>query len=182
MKTDTSKTKNTTPTKFHIRPASSAYDIETIRTLFCEYNQAIGISLDYQNFETELLTLPGQYAAPSGALLIAETSQDNIAAGCIALRPINTDIVEIKRLYVRPRYRGAKLGQKLIYYAIQAAANKNYSHIRLDTLERMKTATSIYKSIGFQDIKPYNDSPHDDTRYMELCIENATYINKFDKI
>jgi putative acetyltransferase len=148
-----------------IRQAVSAEDVETARELFREYEKSIGISLCFQNFAEEVATLPGVYAPPSGRLLIAFASGQ--AGGCVALRKIGDGIAEMKRLYVRPAHRGTGLGRKLAEAALAEAGAAGYRTVRLDTLATMKEAQSLYLSMGFTDIPPYNDHPIEGTRFME---------------
>ncbi len=145
--------------------------IEEIKQLFIEYSQSLGVNLDFQNFETELNTLPGKYIPPSGALILALV--DGKAAGCVALRKMDDDICEMKRLYVRNDYRGLGIGNKLISMIIEEAGKLNYSYMRLDTLPTMKKAQELYKSYGFYDIEPYVYNPVTGTRFLELCLGDA---------
>lgn len=145
--------------------------IEEIKQLFIEYSQSLGVNLDFQNFETELNTLPGKYIPPSGALILALV--DGKAAGCVALRKMDDDICEMKRLYVRNDYRGLGIGNKLISMIIEEAGKLNYSYMRLDTLPTMKRAQELYKSYGFYDIEPYVYNPVTGTRFLELCLGDA---------
>ena len=145
--------------------------IEEIKQLFIEYSQSLGVNLDFQNFETELNTLPGKYIPPNGALILALV--DGKAAGCVALRKMDNDICEMKRLYVRNDYRGLGIGNTLISMIIEEAGKLNYSYMRLDTLPTMKRAQELYKSYGFYDIEPYVYNPVTGTRFLELNIRNA---------
>lgn len=143
--------------------------IEEIRKLFLEYARSLEIDLDFQDFETELNTLPGKYQPPDGALILALV--EGREAGCIALRKISKDICEMKRLYVRDEYRGLGLGKTLVGMIIDEAVNKNYQYMRLDTLPTMKSAQSLYLSFGFYDIEPYVYNPIQGTRFMELKLK-----------
>ena len=147
--------------------------IEEIKELFLEYAQTLDIDLSFQDFETELKTLPGKYGKPDGALIIALV--DNKVAGCVALRKLSADICEMKRLYVRDNYRGLGLGKKLISMIIEEAKSLSYSHIRLDTLPNMKKAQDLYSSFCFYDIEPYVYNPILGTRYMELKLNNILF-------
>lgn len=140
--------------------------IEVIRKLFLEYARSLEIDLDFQDFKTELSTLPGKYQPPDGALILALV--EGKEAGCIALRKISKDICEMKRLYIREEYRGLGLGKKLVGMIIDEAVNKNYQYMRLDTLPTMKSAQSLYLSFGFYDIEPYVYNPIQGARFMEL--------------
>ena len=142
-------------------------DVELARTLFKEYEQSIGVSLCFQNFDQELANLPGDYAPPSGRLLLMRAS-DQIA-GCIALRKVDDDTCEMKRLYLRPEFRGKGLGKPIVDRIVHEARAIGYSKMRLDTMPgRMDQAIKLYRSIGFKEIPAYYDSPFTDTLYMEL--------------
>ncbi len=147
--------------------------IEEIRKLFLEYARSLEIDLDFQDFETELNTLPGKYQPPDGALILALV--EGREAGCIALRKISKDICEMKRLYVRDEYRGLGLGKKLVGMIIDEAMNNNYQYMRLDTLPTMKSAQSLYLSFGFYDIEPYVYNPIQGTRFMELKLKKIDW-------
>lgn len=140
--------------------------LNDVRELFSEYEQSLDIDLDFQNFAAELQSLPGKYAPPEGALVLAGVNGQ--AAGCIALRKISEDICEMKRLYVRDTYRGCGLGRKLAALILEEAKRLGYSHIRLDTLDTMKPAQGLYLSQGFYDIEPYVYNPVKGARFMEL--------------
>ena len=147
--------------------AVSAADIAVARTLFKEYEQSIGVSLCFQNFDQELANLPGDYAPPSGRLLLVRV--DDQIAGCIALRKLDDSTSEMKRLYLRPESRGRGLGKPIVQTLIHEAKLIGYSKIRLDTIPgRMDQAINLYRSIGFKEIPAYYDTPFDDTLYMEL--------------
>jgi len=149
--------------------AQSAADIEIARELFKEYAAALNISLCFQNFDQEVTGLPGSYAPPAGRLLLAVQGED--VAGCIALRPLADNACEMKRLYVRPQFRGAGLGNKLVAALIDAAREIGYQHMRLDTLPgRMDRAIALYRSIGFQEIPPYYHNPVAGALFMELAL------------
>ena len=148
--------------------ANTHEDIEQARTLFNEYASGLGISLCFQNFDRELENLPGDYAPPDGRLLLA-TDDDNQIAGCIAMRKLTPGICEMKRLFVRPAYRGTGLGRVLVDSIIDEARKLGYTHMRLDTLPgRMDKAIALYSSIGFVDIDPYYENPVEGARFMEL--------------
>ena len=149
--------------------------IEEIKQLFIEYSQSLGVDLDFQNFEKELNTLPGKYVPPAGALILALV--DGRAAGCIALRKVDDDICEMKRLYVRNDYRGLGIGNKLISMIIKEASKLNYSYMRLDTLPTMKKAQELYKSYGFYDIEPYVYNPVIGTKFLEINLKEAQCLN-----
>lgn len=148
-----------------LRLAVSAGEVEAARTLFREYEKSIGISLCFQNFPEEVATLPGAYAPPDGRLLLAFVGSE--VAGCVALRKIGDGVAEMKRLYVRPAYRGTGLGRKLAEAVLHEAKAIDYRALRLDTLATMKEAQALYLSMGFTDIPAYNDHPVAGTRFME---------------
>ncbi|HEX6716352.1 MAG TPA: GNAT family N-acetyltransferase [Pyrinomonadaceae bacterium] len=149
--------------------ANTPEDIEHARTLFEEYAAGLGISLCFQNFDKELKNLPGDYAAPDGRLLLAK-HHDQIA-GCVALRKIGPSLCEMKRLFVRPDYRGTGLGRVLVESIIDEARKLGYTHMRLDTLPgRMDKAIALYRSIGFTEIEPYYRNPVDGAKFMELSL------------
>jgi putative acetyltransferase len=150
------------------RKAASPADMETARALFVEYQEALGISLCFQNFDAELAGLPGAYAAPEGRLLLAFA--DARPAGCVALRKLDDGICEMKRLWVRPAFRGARLGRRLVEAVLAEARAAGYRAVRLDTLPSMREAQALYVSLGFIDIPPYNDHPIAGTRFMELAL------------
>jgi ribosomal protein S18 acetylase RimI-like enzyme len=148
-----------------LRFAASVEEIDTARELFLEYEKGLGISLCFQDFAEEVATLPGDYAPPGGRLLLAIV--EGQPAGCVALRNIGEGFAEMKRLYVRPAFRGMKLGRKLTEAVLAEARSIGYRAVRLDTLATMKEAQSLYLSMGFADIPPYNDHPIAGTRFME---------------
>lgn len=149
--------------------ATSPGQMEEIRTLFLEYEKGLGISLCFQNFGEELRTLPGAYAPPSGALLLAMEGAQ--VAGCCALRTVMREpferAAELKRLYVRPDFRGRGIARQLVLEIIKEASDKGYRTLLLDTLETMKEAQGLYLALGFEDIPPYYPNPIAGTRYMK---------------
>src|SRR5262245_56678006 len=158
-----------------IAPPADAADHEAIKSLFVEYAGALGFSLAYQDFETELADFPGKYAPPGGALLLARA--DGAAAGAVALRQLEPQICEMKRLYVRPVYRGLRtseglsIGRALAVGIVARARALNYRRLRLDTIAgKMDAAVRLYRSMGFVDIPPYYPSAVPDTAYMELVL------------
>ena len=152
-----------------IRRAQSPEDIEHARELFREYAAWLEIDLCFQNFEQELVELPGEYAPPNGRLFLA--SRDTGIAGCVALRKIGEGICEIKRLFVRPEFRGQGLGRKLAEAMIQEARQLGYARMRLDTLPpKMNDAIGLYRSLGFVEIEPYYNNPVPGAKFMELSL------------
>ena len=151
-----------------LRQATSPWDLETARTLFVEYQKALGVSLCFQNFDAEVASLPGAYAQPEGRLLLAFVGDQ--PAGCVALRKLEDGICEMKRLWVRPAFRGTRLGRRLAEAVLSEARAAGYRAVRLDTLPSMREAQALYVSLGFVDILPYNDHPIEGTRFMEALL------------
>jgi ribosomal protein S18 acetylase RimI-like enzyme len=141
--------------------------IAAVRELFLEYANSLGFSLCFQSFDQELAALPGDYAPPHGRLLIATGNSQ--PAGCVALHRLDRDICEMKRLYVRPQFRGKGLGRGLAERVIAEARQIGYEYLRLDTVEPvMKTAVKMYRQLGFREIPPYRQNPITGALYMEL--------------
>lgn len=138
----------------------------TVRSLFEEYAASLDTDLCFQGFAEELAGLPGDYAPPGGRLLLA--LKDGQTAGCIALRPLNTGVCEMKRLYVRPAFRAHGIGRALVDRLIHEARSAGYQHLRLDTLPSMTGAQALYRRLGFREIAPYYDSPVEGTVFLEL--------------
>src|SRR5258708_4635399 len=147
--------------------AHSADDIEHARKLFREYEAWLEIDLCFQNFEKELAQLPGEYAPPDARLLLAV--ENGKVAGCVALRKIGDGICEIKRLFLRPQFRGKGLGRQLAERIIAEAKQIGYERTRLDTLPpRMNDAIALYRSLGFKEIEAYYNNPVPGAKFMEL--------------
>ncbi len=150
-----------------IKPAYRALD--EIRVLFQEYAHALEVDLCFQDFNQELDTLPGKYAEPDGRLYLAYV--DDKVAGCVALRRYDENQAELKRLYIRNGYRGLGISKVLINQIINDAKAIGYTNILLDTLNTMKPAMNLYKSLGFKEIKSYYDNPLEDVCYFNLDIK-----------
>jgi putative acetyltransferase len=147
--------------------ADSPAQIAKARELFLEYAQSLGFSLCFQNFDSELAGLPGDYAPPEGRLLLAE--YDGQLAACAALHKLGSGICEMKRLYLRPPFRGKGLGRILAERIITEARQAGYHRMRLDTVEPvMKDAVAMYRKLGFKEIAPYRANPIAGAKYMEL--------------
>ena len=154
-----------------IARAESPDQIDQVRSLFLEYERFLRVKLCFQSFEAELTGLPGNYAPPAGALLLAMDGPR--PAGCAALRKFGDGIGEMKRLFVRPEYRGRGLGRALAMRVLDEATAAGYAGIRLDTLARLKEAGRLYQSLGFKQIKPYYPNPLEDVVYWELALARA---------
>jgi len=151
--------------------ASSTEEIQQARRLFEEYAAWLGINLCFQNFDKELAGLPGDYAPPSGRLFLADEGDE--VMGCVALRKIGDHVGEMKRLYVRPAFRGRGLGRTLTEKLIAEARSIGYQRIRLDTLPgKMEQAVALYRSLGFHEIAPYYQNPVAGATFMELDLSD----------
>ena len=148
-----------------IREATSHEDLAEVHQLFLAYAKSLGISLCFQNFEQELAGLPGAYAPPAGCLLLAEF--DGAAGGCVALRPLQNQACEMKRLFISPDFRGTGSGRMLALAIVSKAKSLGYATIRLDTLPSMVAAIQMYESLGFQRIEPYYDNPVPGALFLE---------------
>jgi putative acetyltransferase len=149
--------------------ASSPAQIAQVRELFLEYAKSLGFSLCFQSFDQELAGLPGDYSPPDGRLLIAEYEGE--VAGCVALHKLEPGICEMKRLYLRPAFRGKGLGRRLAETILNEARSIGYQSLRLDTVERvMRDAVGLYRALGFREIAPYRANPMEGTLYMELVL------------
>jgi putative acetyltransferase len=143
-----------------------ASEADEVRALFREYQAELGVDLCFQGFDRELADLPGEYGPPHGSLLVA--SVDGTLAGCVALRRLGDGVCEMKRLYVRPAFRGQRVGRALAESVIAAARERGYRRMRLDTLPSMAEASALYRSLGFTEIEPYYRNPVPGARFLEL--------------
>lgn len=141
----------------HIKNAESTEFIPLVRELFVEHSESSGAGFCFRGFEEELATLPGSYARPTGRLFVA--LENKRAAGCVALRRIDGHVCEMKRLYVRPEYRGKGVGRELIDTLMNSAREIGYARMRLDTLPSMVQAIVLYRRLGFREIPPYGANP-----------------------
>jgi putative acetyltransferase len=151
-----------------LSPAGDA-DLPAVRQLLSAYAGSLGFPLDFQDFEHELAGLPGSYAPPRGALLVARI--DGAAAGCVALRPHEDEICELKRLYIEPEHRGLGLGRLLTAAIVAEARRLGYRRMRLDTTPGMAAAQALYEQLGFREIPPYRTNPIAGARFLELELE-----------
>ena len=151
---------------------SSAAEMETVREIFREYAATLGVDLAFQDFEAELASLPGDYAAPRGHLLLAQV--DGAIAGCCALRPLDAadypNASEMKRLYVRKAFRGFGLGRELAEAMLDQARRAGYACVLLDTLDGMESARALYTDLGFEEIPPYYHNPIAGSHYLKADV------------
>jgi len=168
------------------------HEMEAVRAIFRDYAASLAIDLGFQNFEEELAELPGEYADPRGALLLALVDPAHIedaagrdtptlvrpggavahVAGCCALRPLDSadyaNAAEMKRLYVRPGFRGLGLGRQLAEAILDAARGAGYSCVLLDTLDDMESARALYEDLGFVEVPPYYHNPVAGAHYLKV--------------
>ena len=177
MKSELSRPAPSAINRISFTQAESPSQLAQVRELFLEYAKSLGFSLCFQNFDKELAALPGDYAPPQGRLLLAE--YENQLAGCVALHRIasggssevchGSEICEMKRLYLRPQFRGKGLGRALADRIIAEARQIGYRRMRLDTVEPvMRDAVAMYRRLGFKEIAPYCENPMAGALYMEL--------------
>ena len=145
--------------------AGTDHDFELGKDLIRQYADSLHIDLSFQDFATELITLHKQYNKPRGALLLAYYNK--LTIGCAAMRELNTETAELKRMFVQPEFRKHKIGQRLLELIIGIAKEFNYHTIRLDTLPGMTQAQTLYRAFGFYEIPAYRYNPDKGTVYME---------------
>lgn len=155
--------------KIELITPRTAGELETTREILREYADGLGVDLCFQQFDVELASLPGDYAAPRGVLLVAMV--DGVVAGCCGLRPFDgsdyPDAAEMKRLYVRKAFRSLGLGRQLAEAVLDAARQAGYACVLLDTLDDMEAARALYEELGFQDIPPYYHNPIAGAHYLK---------------
>lgn len=149
-----------------IRPVISPDDLDAARRLFREYVTGLDFALDFQDFEDEMDALPGPYAAPDGAILLAEVNETPV--GVVAVKPLDEEgVCEMKRLYVRPEHRTQGIGHALGKAILNTARDLGYDVMRLDTVESMTAARALYRSLGFEERSAYYHNPLPNVVYME---------------
>jgi ribosomal protein S18 acetylase RimI-like enzyme len=151
---------------------ATASEMEEVRQIFRQYSASLNIDLCFQNFASELSGLPGEYAAPRGGLLLARVGED--IAGCCAVRPLDAvdyvNACEMKRLYVRPEFRGLRLGRMLAEAIMDLARMAGYDCILLDTLDDMEAARALYEELGFEEVPPYYHNPIAGAHYLKAML------------
>ena len=152
-----------------ILDAVAEAQVAEARRLFEEYAASLDVDLCFQGFAQELATLPGKYSPPEGRLLLAV--EEGKPAGCVALRPFGSGVCEMKRLYVRPEFRGTGIGRRLVEQIIAEARSAGYERIRLDSLSSMTSAIALYRQFGFRDIPSYRDNPIQGSLFLELPLD-----------
>jgi ribosomal protein S18 acetylase RimI-like enzyme len=151
-----------------IREAVIPDELPLIRELFREYEASLNVDLCFQGFEEEMAGLPGKYGRPAGGLWLAFFGEE--LAGCIAMRPLDAQRAEMKRLFVRPAFRGSGVGRKLADHVLREAAKSGYRHVCLDTLPSMTGAIALYRSLRFTEIDPYYSNPVKGALFMERSV------------
>jgi putative acetyltransferase len=158
------------PEQLTIVPAESPVQLDAVRELLLEYWKNRNLEMYVFNFDQELAGLPGDYAPPEGRLFLAHW--DNEPAGCVALRKLEPDICEMKRLYLRPKFRGKGIGRSLAEFIINESRKLGYARIRLDTIQsNMQEAIALYRQLGFAEIAAYRMNPLPGVVFMELVLE-----------
>ncbi len=141
-------------------------DAAAVRRLFADYAASLEVDLGFQSFDDEVATLPGRYAPPRGAMLVARV--DGEAIGCVGVRALDPETCELKRLFVVPAHRGGGTGLRLLEGAVSEARRLGYRRLRLDTIPGMERAQAMYERFGFREIDAYTENPIAGTRYLEL--------------
>lgn len=159
-----------------IQDADAPEFVEIVRTLFREYESTLNVNLCFQGFEKELANLPGEYAWPSGRLFLAFEGDE--AVGCGAFRKLESDVCEMKRLFVRRKYQGKAIGSALARALIEGAQAVGYARMRLDTMPTMEKAIALYRSLGFQEIVAYRFNPVPGSLFFELQLSKANLSQK----
>lgn len=149
-----------------IEYVNSKKELKIVRELFMEYADSLNFNLEFQDFKSELKNLPGDYAQPSGCLLLAY--DDDLLCGCVALRKFRDKACEMKRLYIKPCCRGKGIGKALAIRVIEEAYKKGYKKMVLDTIDTMQAAIALYRGLGFKEIKPYRENPVPGARFFKL--------------
>jgi ribosomal protein S18 acetylase RimI-like enzyme len=157
---------NKTKAKYLVAESDQRLDI--VKELFMEYARSLEFNLGFQDFEEEIAEMPGHYGPPDGCILLA--LYDDVPAGCVALRKLEKGICEMKRLYVKPEFRGRGIGKRLSKMIIAEAKRIGYDKMRLDTLSSMTEANAIYRNLGFHDIEPYRYNPFNHAIFLEKDI------------
>lgn len=155
---------------YRIISARSKDDLDVTKELFYEYTAWLDLDLSFQSFAAELATFPGKYAPPTGELLLARNAQRD-PIGCVALRGLSSDVCEMKRLFVKDSAKGLGVGKALVQALIDAARNRGYKFMRLDSLSKMTAALRLYRSVGFTEIPAYYETPLQDTIFLELDLD-----------
>ena len=155
-----------------LRTPSTPAELDAVRDIVREYASTLGVDLCFQGFDAELAQLPGDYAEPRGALLVAVV--EGAVAGCCALRPLDTadypNASEMKRLFVRKAFRGFGLGRELAEAMLDRARQAGYACVLLDTLDDMESARALYTDLGFEEIPPYYHNPIAGAHYLKVDI------------
>lgn len=166
--------KNYAATPIEVHPVRSEADLGHAAALFREYAAGLPFTLDFQDFEAEVGALPGRYAEPRGGIWLATVRVEGEStarlAGCAALRPLESDVGELKRMFVRDALRGLGAGRGLANAVIRGARERGYRLLRLDTVGRMTAANSLYRGLGFREIAPYCHNPLADALYFERLL------------
>jgi putative acetyltransferase len=151
-----------------ITKATTERELSEARKLFLEYASSLGFDLSFQKFDEEIARFPGEYSCPEGCILLA--LENGAVAGCAAMRKIVEGICEMKRLYVRPEFRGKGIGKALALEIVEEARRAGYDRMRLDTVPDMVEAIALYRLMGFKEIEPYRHNPMAGALFMELAL------------